>query len=316
MGYKPIRITPKSHDEWLKAREEGIGASEVATILGLNPWESPFQLYLRKTHQVPPTEENEAMLMGHLLEDAVAKRWEIETGEKVIKASAADIIYVHPEHPYMRVTPDRIVTGRKKLVECKTTNLELGQTIPDHWLCQTTYQMYVTGIHDCDLAYLRNGREFGIYHVAYDEALANLLAERVTDFWTGNVLKEVEPEPVNSADITTMFPSSDPGSVILADGDALGQWQELYEVNLRIKELEAEAESLKERLKVYMLDRESLVDGDGNVLISWKTGAGKASFDSKSFKADHPEMYAGYLRTVPGARTFLVKKPKERKAKK
>ena len=30
---KPIILRPKSHDEWLKMREDGIGASEVAAIL-------------------------------------------------------------------------------------------------------------------------------------------------------------------------------------------------------------------------------------------------------------------------------------------
>ena len=42
MSYTIIR--PKDRNEWLKHRESGIGSSEVGTILGLNPFETPYQL--------------------------------------------------------------------------------------------------------------------------------------------------------------------------------------------------------------------------------------------------------------------------------
>lgn len=43
-----IVIRPKDRAEWLEYRKDGIGSSEVATILGLNPWETPYQLWRRK----------------------------------------------------------------------------------------------------------------------------------------------------------------------------------------------------------------------------------------------------------------------------
>lgn len=41
-------IRPKDREEWLQVRKSGIGSSEVATIVGLNPWETPYQLWRRK----------------------------------------------------------------------------------------------------------------------------------------------------------------------------------------------------------------------------------------------------------------------------
>ena len=35
-----------------EARRKGIGGSDVATILGLNKWKSPYQLWLEKTGQI------------------------------------------------------------------------------------------------------------------------------------------------------------------------------------------------------------------------------------------------------------------------
>ena len=41
-------IKYKSREEWLQNRSNGIGASEAGTVLGLNPWETPYQLWRRK----------------------------------------------------------------------------------------------------------------------------------------------------------------------------------------------------------------------------------------------------------------------------
>ena len=35
--------------EWLKARRGGIGGSDVAACLGLNPWRTPVQVWEDKT---------------------------------------------------------------------------------------------------------------------------------------------------------------------------------------------------------------------------------------------------------------------------
>lgn len=309
-NYKPIIIRPKSHEEWLKAREEGIGASEVSAIVGLNPWDSPFSLWLKKTHQVPPTEENDAMRRGHYLEDAVVQWWMHETGEQVIKASAADIIYVHPEHPYMRVTPDRIVKGRRKILEVKSTAIQMGETIPDYYLCQVQYQMYVTGIHEAELIYIQGGLTFGRFVVEYDAEFAQFLADKVTEFWTENVLGGKEPEAINVSDLAVKVPKSTPDKSIQADDTALAQIAEIREKKAQYDALGKEIETLQDSLKMYMTDSEALLDETGNVLLTWKSGKDKTSFDSKTFAAENPDLYAKYCKTVPGARSFLIKKQK------
>ena len=273
---KPVIIRPSSHDEWLAARDKGIGASEVGAILGLSPFETAFSLWLKKTNQVPREPENEAMLMGHLLEDVVAKRWEMETGERVIKASAADIIYVHPEHDFLRATPDRIVRGRKKIVECKSTVTPIdSDNIPPHWLAQVQYQMYVTGIHDADLAWLVQGRYFGYANIPYDEPFANFIVERVTEFWNENVIGGKEPECITVSDFT--LKGSDPGTTIEADEEAFAQVMSLRAMKQSIAEREEQANNTADQIKLYMGEVESLTH-EGKVLATWKTGSRGRTF--------------------------------------
>jgi len=281
---KPKIIKPADHEEWLAEREKGIGASDVGAILGLSPYETAFSLWLKKTHQVEREPENEAMLMGHLLEDVVAQRWEIETGEKVIKASAKDIIYVHPEHDYMRATPDRIVRGRKKLLECKTT---VTQVDPDeiypHWLAQVQFQMYVTGIHDADLAWLVQGRYFGYAHIQYDEEFAEFIANMVTEFWNDCVLGGKEPELISVADF--VMKGSDPGTTIEADDEAVANLLSLVSLNIQKAAIETDADALKDSLKLYMGEAESLVY-EGKTLATWKSGARGRTFLLKNKNID------------------------------
>ena len=126
-------IKPKDRAEWLKYRESGIGSSEVATIVGLNPFETPLQLWRRKVGLDAPKEENFFMKAGHYLEDAVVQFWQDETGRDVIKASKGDFLIVDREKPFLRVSPDRTYwlpntvhsTTNKGILECKYRRKQL-----------------------------------------------------------------------------------------------------------------------------------------------------------------------------------------------
>ena len=72
-----------SRDEWLE-RRKGIGGSDASVILGLNKWRTAFELWLDKTGQVPISESaSEAAYFGSILEDIVAKEFEVRSGKKL-----------------------------------------------------------------------------------------------------------------------------------------------------------------------------------------------------------------------------------------
>lgn len=102
-------IRPKDRAEWLEYRKDGIGSSEVATILGLNPWETPYQLWRRKKGLDAPKDETFAMKAGHYLEDAVSQFWADATGREVIKSSAGDWLFKNNEKGSCKPPPTVLI---------------------------------------------------------------------------------------------------------------------------------------------------------------------------------------------------------------
>ena len=44
-----------SQIDWLKERQKGIGGSDVAAILGMSPWRTPYQVWEEKTTPIDET---------------------------------------------------------------------------------------------------------------------------------------------------------------------------------------------------------------------------------------------------------------------
>jgi len=61
-------------EEWLEVRKQGIGSSDAAAAVGLNPYKSQLELWLEKTGRdtglpkTDPDDEESAMYWGNVLE--------------------------------------------------------------------------------------------------------------------------------------------------------------------------------------------------------------------------------------------------------
>lgn len=322
-------IRTQSHEEWLQVRSNGIGSSEVGTILGLNPYETPYQLWRRKTWQDPPKEENEAMLLGHLLEDAVAQRWAIATGREIVKASAEEWIYVHPNCDYFRASPDRIYyekgekhnEANKCILECKTTVLDVDEdNIPQSWFCQVQWLMHVTGYKRASLAWLKlDRRQFGYKDITYDAGLCEWMAQQVDVFWNVYVQGGEEPPFVNVKDILTKFSKHVDGKTISSEEkvEVDGETMKLLEAVRNVKaikesiaELEGQKEQYENAIKAAMCDAEAVTHEEGGRivnLVTWRAAKDSLKFDAKAYQKEHPEEAQAYMKSVAGSRRFLIK---------
>lgn len=309
-------IRPNTREEWLEIRKQGIGSSEVATILGLNPFETPYELWLQKTGKAAPKQENFAMKAGHYLEDAVAQFWHDETGREIIKRSATDWLIRDEQRPYLQVSPDRTywLNGEKRnnvnkgILECKTTMKSIDENdIPKNWFCQVQYQLGVAGLQHGSLAWLTAGREFGWVDIEFNADFFNWMVEQVEKFWTENVLGGIEPAPIRASDILAKYSQHTGGKFIEVADEVYETYKQLKDVNKEIKALEERKTAYEDTIKVAIADAEGATYS-GTTLATWKSPAKPTmKFDTDRFKEEHPELVEQYTTAKIGARRFILK---------
>lgn len=122
---KLISTKDMSQDDWLAYRKNGVGASEVGTILGLNPYKCSAQLFYEKIGEMPNNQlENIAMFLGKEQENFIADLWQFwdpsepgegrmmenyRNGTKVRRCQRVNAYVCNPAYPWLFVSLDRKV---------------------------------------------------------------------------------------------------------------------------------------------------------------------------------------------------------------
>lgn len=191
-------------EEWEKARAGlCITATEIAAVLGLSPWASPFSLWHKKAGlPTPPFETNPAVEWGNRLEDAVAQKFADEHPELELRTTGT---WRHRDRDWQRATPDRITAN--EIVELKTSPFGDGwgpsgsDVFPVHYRCQVTWQQDTLGLFKPGrLAVLIGGWDYREYVIPYDEDDAHVMRSAAEEF-LADVRNGVRP-PIDGADAT------------------------------------------------------------------------------------------------------------------
>lgn len=102
-------IQCETEEQWLMERSKGVGASEVAILLGLSQWASPFSLCAQKRGEIPPGEsDSEILEWGRYMEDPIARRYADRTGRK-LKDLGRFTIMRSKRWPWLFATLDRVI---------------------------------------------------------------------------------------------------------------------------------------------------------------------------------------------------------------
>lgn len=305
-----VQTVDMSREEWLEARRQGIGGSDVSAIAGLNKWKSPVAVYLDKVGQSPLEDTaGEAAYWGNVMEDIVAQEFSMRTGLKVRRRNA---ILKHPEHEFMFANVDRLIIGKKEGLECKTASEYLkgdweDEEIPAAYLLQIQHYMAVTGYKAWHIAVLIGGNKFIHKRIERDEELISYLIQIEKDFWENHVLKEIPPA-FDGSDasvdlLKALYPKSEPDSEINLPSEAETLIDALDQLKDDLKELQIKEKEYKNKIKDFMGTTEKAFAGTRKV--TWKS-ASVTRIDSKRLKAEHPELYKQYSNTT-SERKFLIK---------
>ena len=297
-----------SREKWLQERKKGIGGSDAAAVLGLNPYVSPYALWAEKTNRLPEKDDNEAMRQGRDLEQYVAERFMEASGKKVRRKKA---MMRNLTYPFAHANIDRWVVGENAGLECKTTSIlnlkkfKNGE-YPETYYCQCVHYMAVTGADKWYLAVLILNQGFQYFVIERDEEEIAALMQAEQEFW--HYVETDSPPPVDG-----MPPTEDALKTIYKEGRQEGSI-DLFDRQALIRDWETNKEIIekcKRRLdeikQTFMADLGDYELGFcGNHLVQWKNRS-RSTFDSKRFISDHAQLdYSGYFKTT-NYRQFEIK---------
>ncbi len=197
-------------DAWHAARRQGLGASEIAAVVGLSPFESAFSLWHRKKGNIPgPDPSNPLFYWGHALEGVVADRFSDDHPEFDVVSIGT---HRHSERVWQFANLDRAlynpaVAGEiLGLLEIKTTRYgdnwgpSGSDEIPVHVRCQVMQQMDVFSAPYAWVAVLIGGNDYREYRIDFDETDAAALRDAGAAFWAS---LQTDDEPPIDASFAT-----------------------------------------------------------------------------------------------------------------
>ena len=204
-AYRPGEAIPA--DAWVVDpldRTTYYGATDAATILGVNPFAGPTDVYLEKRERVQRSSSSYAE-MGLLLEDAICRSYELKTGYKTRRVNAPSKPWLGlpvPESPIMRVHPDRLVLHERGVLDAKATERtsEYGEPmtaeVPVRVKVQMVLYVGATKRDWCDVVVLPGAtRDTPIYRVGPDPELYQAAIAAVHEFHERHVLAGLPPSP-------------------------------------------------------------------------------------------------------------------------
>jgi len=295
-------------------RVNSIGGSEAAAVLGLSPWKTPYQVWCDKVGLSGEQEASPAMEWGTRLEPVIRQKYADETRRTVRWPVGDEYGYMQSErYPFMGATLDGMTDdGRGLEIKTSRSGAEWGDEgtdeVPQAYLIQCQHNMIVAGLEVFDIPLLIAGSDFRIYEVPADKELQALIIEREAEFWA-MVKSKTPPEPITYADAIRRFATSKEETVT-ATADALGAIETLRLLRARSKEdciLDFDA---KFAILLALREADTLVDAEGNVLLTYKRSKDGEKFDAKAFEAAQPELYKQFCIPKPGSRRLLLKEAK------
>jgi putative phage-type endonuclease len=184
--------------EWHEHRRRYRNASETPAVLGVSPWQTPYQLWQQKLGLVKP-EVTTAMLRGIELEPAARAAYEAQTGRVMQPLVLAEGEY--------SASLDGITLGGERIVEIKCPfkgresalwQAAVAGELPEHYRWQVQHQLAVAQAEIADV-FVFDGREGLHIEVRPDAGCWARIREAWDSFWP--FVAQRTPPPLAQGDL-------------------------------------------------------------------------------------------------------------------
>jgi len=244
--------------EQLEMRKTGVGGSDVAILLGLNPYKTVHELWLEKTGACASQDlsANDAVNFGNIIEDTIGEFYTKKTG--IALRNKLQTIR-HSKYDWLVANIDKKVVGIKKGVEIKNVGSHAAKAwgkdgtdeVAEYYMPQPMHYMLVLDYMEWDVAAYFGGADLRIYPLERDKEFDELIIDITHDFWHNNVLANVPPEiDYNHASTEGMlkrfYPGTDGSEIEISD---LDHWHNVrIEAAAKAKEYDAIAQGAKNHI--------------------------------------------------------------------
>lgn len=293
---------------WLERRRQGIGGSDIATILGLSTFSSELEVYYEKVDGTE-REQTEQMAIGQDIEAWILDRWDEKT-EKDGWIAEQRIIVRSDQHPFLLHSPDALLVepwgphqgwigspGAIAGIEVK--NIRSDQhwdPLPEYYMAQVQHGLLCSGLDRWIVVALVGGQKIITREVEPDIEWHGRIVAAAERFWTAHIVPNVPPEPDGSESANRALERRWDTSAGKCEVDA-----ELW-ATYRLKKTVAEAAEkdlhrAQQRIQAAMGDSE-IATVDGKKVATWKVST-RSSVDVRRLREEEPKLAEKYQVTKP-----------------
>ena len=305
-----------SDEEWREERRKGIGGSDVAAIMGLSAYRTPYQVWLDKTiGATDDVSDKPAVMWGNILEHIIGEHYAERHPDRTVRRVNGMLRSI--ERPWAQASLDYEVRDPDLgwgVLEIKTAGWrredDWSEGVPVYYQTQIAHYLSVSGRDFADVAVLIAGQDYREFRILRDPEDVMLVDSAVDEFWHENVEANVAPdaEPIDGHFMFKEFPEM--GSEFVgADevtADALVQW---LAAKSDLDDAKARVEYYSAVLKRAIGDNRGIEAKTG--WLTWSRSS-RSRFDTKRFKSEHPDLVEQYTVTSPGDGGLRWKRREER----
>lgn len=230
----------------LKRRQNQLGSSDIAGILGVDTYKNAYDIWLEKTGKLEPEaeSENDPRAAGKILEPAVLTFGESRLGKLTRNQfrSARDLGLP------IGANIDAIVVATGAPVEAKTSGLygfsndvwgeEGTDQVPDRVIIQSQVHMLCTAAEICFVPAFIAFRGFVMFQVPRDHEIIDIIGKEATNFWDKHVQADTPPSQISPNLAVVKRMKREPSKVVPVDSSLITPWMETREDRLAAEKSE------------------------------------------------------------------------------
>lgn len=285
----------------------------MGSVLGINPWESAYDVWLKKTGKIKEEElKSQPVEAGNRFERGV-----LAWASQNLGPLRRNVYVVAGRNLPIHAILDARVVKSGNPVEAKTAGLfgplsdqwgeEGSDEVPDIHHIQVQTQLLCTQKELGHLAAFLAGRGFQMFDIPANKDLQDIIQTRAVEFWEKNVLADIPPaDSLPSLELSKMIRRV-PSKLVEIPNELFLTYTKAKQA---LKEAKENEETAKKMIMAALDDAEGSFPGVWGQITYMLQGTPGSQFDTDRLKRELPDVWEAFQKPPSPIRVLRVKKPR------